>query len=94
LTPRRQEIIELSFEDLRHSLRTGAVTAVQALLAFQAKALSVQDKTNAVIGFLEDALERARQLDQVPEDQRKPLHGMPISLKVMLNRFHKYLCIF
>ncbi len=39
MTPRREEIVSLSFVDLEHQLQTGAITAVEALQAFQAKAL-------------------------------------------------------
>jgi Asp-tRNA(Asn)/Glu-tRNA(Gln) amidotransferase A subunit family amidase len=82
MTPKRQAIINLSFEELRHQLVTGALTAVEVLMAFQAKAMLVHERTNAITGFIEEALDRARELDLVPENQRKPLHGLPISFKV------------
>jgi Asp-tRNA(Asn)/Glu-tRNA(Gln) amidotransferase A subunit family amidase len=82
MTSKRQEIINMSFEDLRLELANCNYTATEVLLAFQAKAILVHDKTNCVTGFIEDALERARQLDLLPKGQRKPLHGLPISCKV------------
>lgn len=85
MTSRREAIVAMTFSDLRHQLQTGSVTAVEALQAFQAKALLVHKDTNAITGFLTDALDRAKQLDKLPEDQRKPLHGMPISLKEHIN---------
>ncbi len=39
MTKQRREIVNLSFEDLQKQLQTGALTAVQTLEAFQAKAL-------------------------------------------------------
>ncbi len=43
--------------------------------------LEVHQTTNAITGFLEDALDRAKELDKLPRERRGALHGIPISLK-------------
>ena len=47
----------------------------------QAQALQVTDKHNCVCQFLTEASEWAQYLDSLPEGQRGPLHGLPISVK-------------
>ena len=77
-----EEIVALSLVELSEKLKNGDLTAKEVLEAFFAKAVQVNKTTNAVTEFLEDAYEQARLLDLIPEHQRKPLHGVPISVKV------------
>ncbi|KAK2725188.1 hypothetical protein QYM36_001589 [Artemia franciscana] len=44
-------------------------------------ALEVTATLNCVTEFIDEADELANQLDTVPKEDRKPLHGLPISLK-------------
>ena len=44
-------------------LRSGELTAVEALRSYQAKALAVDSRTNCVVGWVERALEQAQILD-------------------------------
>jgi len=82
LTSEQASISSLDLPELRQRLQKGELTAVQALEAFTAAAVAANKTSNAVTEFLEDALSRARGLDSLPQDQRGPLHGIPISLKV------------
>ena len=76
-----KEVAELPWPDLVDQLQSGQMTAVTALMAYQAAALEVAGRTNCVTEWLEDALEEAQRLDSLPADSRGPLHGVPISVK-------------
>ena len=82
VTTEQEGIVNLDFDALLAALSEGKLRAVEVLEAFQAKAVEVNKKTNAVVEFLEDAHERAAELDKLASENRGPLHGMPISLKV------------
>ncbi|KAK3793142.1 hypothetical protein RRG08_024974 [Elysia crispata] len=70
-----------SITELHAAVQAGEVTATEVLRAYQAKALEVNDRTNAITDVIKSAVTRAAQLDQLPPEQRGPLHGIPISLK-------------
>ncbi len=55
---------------------------MDALSAFVSAAVAANRSTNAVTEFLDDAKEIARMLDTVPREERGPLHGLPVSVKV------------
>ena len=55
--------------------------AIDALRAYQWQAIQSNETRNNVVWFLEDAEELAQKLDSVPEQNRGPLHGVPISVK-------------
>ena len=74
--------MELSLADLLHQLKTNQVTSEMVLKAYTWKAIEATEATNCVTEFLfEEALQRARQLDQLPDSQKGPLHGLPFSVK-------------
>jgi len=76
-----KEIVSMSWEDLRSGLKSGTLTATSVLRAYQVAAIDVQQKTNAVVCWVEGAEEQAKMLDSLPVDERGPLHGIPISVK-------------
>jgi len=59
------------------------LTACDVLRAYQFKALEAHDKTNCLVGLVQEAMELARELDtQYKGDPMKPpLFGLPVSLK-------------
>ena len=46
--------------------------------------MEVTDKTNCVVDFIDESLKHAEELRSVPEGERGPLHGIPISVKECL----------
>ena len=81
-TESQKTILNLDYTELRGKLQNGELSAVKVLKAYQAKAVEVNKLTNAVTEFLEDATKTAKELDTLSKEDRKPLHGIPISLKV------------
>ncbi len=65
------------------ALQAGRVRALEAVQAYQWKALEAQRKTNAVTEFIEEAEDYARSLDDDFEEWQKsaPLFGVPFSVK-------------
>ncbi|RUS89419.1 hypothetical protein EGW08_002792, partial [Elysia chlorotica] len=74
-------IPQLSFQDLHKALQDGSLSATAVLRAYQAKALKLNDRVNAITDVLEDANAIANGLDALPSSKRGPLHGVPVSLK-------------
>ncbi|EXJ87031.1 hypothetical protein A1O3_03988 [Capronia epimyces CBS 606.96] len=71
---------------LLEKIKSGAWSAEQVTVAFCKRAAVAQQLTNCLTEiFFDDAIQRARQLDQerreAPGRQLRPLHGLPISLK-------------
>ncbi|GFO21154.1 fatty-acid amide hydrolase 1 [Plakobranchus ocellatus] len=77
----QMDLVQLSFQQLQEALQTGKVKATDVLRAYQAKALEVNNKTNAITDVIKSASAHAAKLDALSPDQRGPLHGIPISLK-------------
>ena len=50
--------------------------------AYQAKAVAVNEEINAVCDFILEATEQAETLATLPPEERGPLYGLPISVKV------------
>ncbi|KAG9949029.1 amidase, partial [Aureobasidium melanogenum] len=72
--------------DIVDKIRQQEYTAEEVTVAFCKRAAVAQQLTNCLTEiFFEEAIERARQLDQEraadPSARWKPLHGLPISLK-------------
>lgn len=68
--------------DLLARLREGTVTCQEAVRATCKRAAIAQQLTNCLTEILfEEAIARARQLDDVPASDRGPLHGLPITVK-------------
>ena len=65
------------------ALRSGKVSAVEVMKEVYQRIELVNDEINALVALLgiEEALELAYQADQVPIDQRGPLHGLPMAPK-------------
>ena len=82
MTPERQNISSKNIQQLLQELKTGALSPVEVLEAFQAKALQVDKEINAVCDFILSAGDWAQYLATVPECERGPLFGLPISVKV------------
>ncbi|KAI4716327.1 amidase [Aureobasidium sp. EXF-10727] len=76
--------------DIVNKIRQQEYTAEEVAVAFCKRAAVAQQLTNCLTEiFFEEAIERARQLDQErtanPSAPWKPLHGLPISLKDSFN---------
>ena len=82
MTPERQSISSKNIQQLLYELRTGALNPVEVLEAYQAKALHVDKEINAVCDFILSAADWAQHLLTVPETERGPLYGLPVSVKV------------
>ena len=52
--------------------------------AYQAKAVAVNEEINAVCDFILEATEQAGALALLPPEERGPLHGLPLSVKVLV----------
>ena len=77
-----QKITTLSLKKLLKEIKTGSITCQDAINAFTLKAIEATEITNCVTEFLYDqAIVQARSLDELPIDQRGPLHGLPFSVK-------------
>lgn len=72
------------------------LTAVQALQAFKSDSLTVEQYAESLLGRIKErdpvvnawahidpsqVLQQAKALDQVPKDQRGPLHGVAVAIK-------------
>ena len=76
-----QTISSKSYQVLKEELQTGKLKAVDALRAYQWQAIQSNQTRNNVVWFIEDAEELAAKLDATPEQDRGPMHGIPISVK-------------
>jgi amidase len=91
LTPLEQDIIQLDATELRDRLGDRSYTAVQVTGAYVKAAAVAHQVTNCLTDlFADEALERARWLDERYEVTGRPvgpLHGVPISVKVCCHLF-------
>ncbi|KAI6012455.1 amidase signature domain-containing protein [Pisolithus orientalis] len=82
---RDRAILRCDATALAEVVRKGVYTAVDVLTAFIKAAVAAQDTTNCLTEIcFEDALERARELDEHMEKTGNvvgPLHGVPVSIK-------------
>ncbi|KAH8776263.1 general amidase GmdB [Diaporthe sp. PMI_573] len=86
LSTRELDITEtVSASDLLSKLRSGNVSAEEAAIAFSKRAAVADQLTSCLTEtFFDQALERARFLDDYLKREKKPIgpfHGLPISLK-------------
>jgi len=81
LSESRQLIVAMEVEALLAALRSGEVSPQEVLEAFQAKALVVDRDINAICDFIVEATDWAANLANLPEGQRGPLFGLPVSVK-------------
>ena len=82
LTPTRKEILSKEIKELQSDLKSGLLKPLEVLQAYQAKALEVDQDINAVCDFILEATDWAKALEDVPEEERGALYGLPISVKV------------
>jgi len=79
------EITESTATALERRLQAGNLTAVKVFKAFAKRATVAHQLTNCAMQlFVDEGLERAKQLDKYFEKTGKtigPLHGLPVSLK-------------
>lgn len=89
LQPVQVEITESCPSHILHMIASSRWTAENVLLAFMARAVIAQHLTNPVSEIMfEHGLDRARQLDRHLKTTGQtvgPLHGLPISLKDVMN---------
>ena len=78
----REDILRLGIEELQARLKSNQLEPVAVLQAYQAKALAVNEEINAVCDFILEATEQAEALALLPPEERGPLHGLPLSVKV------------
>merc|ERR1711892_124429 len=81
VTPEREAIVSEDVKILLEDLCSGKLNPVVVLEAFQAKALLVDKDINAVCDFILEASDWANALSEIPEEERGPLFGLPISVK-------------
>lgn len=91
LTPAELDITNLSHDAtwLIEQLSTKSLSAVQVTQAFCKRAAIAQQLVNCLVDYFPDeALARAKELDDYMEEHAKPigpLHGLPISIKGVMN---------
>lgn len=73
-------IVKKSFKELKEALKSGRLTALEVLMAFQKEALRVTKDINCVTEPIEEAQEFAKHLDASP-GFKGSLHGIPVSIK-------------
>ena len=57
------------------------MSASTVLRSYQDAAIQVNSKTRSVVAWIEAAEDIVKSLDNLPADQRGPLHGVPVSVK-------------
>ena len=82
MTPTRKEILGKEIKELQSDLKSGLLKPLEVLQAYQAKALEVDQDINAVCDFILEATDWAKALEDIPEEERGALYGLPISVKV------------
>lgn len=85
LTPDEVQLLRQDATSLAKNIADKKYTAVQVITAYAKSAAVAHQTTNCLMDFFPDeALERARWLDQEFERTGKPvgaLHGVPVSIK-------------
>ncbi|XP_006815509.2 vitamin D3 hydroxylase-associated protein-like [Saccoglossus kowalevskii] len=77
---KRSKIIEMSLSELSKALKSGSLSAVEVLHAYQAKALECTSQINCVTEPINEAEEWAKELD-ANGDKSGILYGIPVSVK-------------
>lgn len=89
LSPQELAIVDLPAYELRDKIAAGKLSAVDVTTAYLKAAAVAQQTVNCVVELIpEEALERARWLDEQLKSTGKPvgpLHGVPVSLKDHIN---------
>ncbi|XP_070195938.1 vitamin D3 hydroxylase-associated protein-like isoform X2 [Littorina saxatilis] len=84
--PQKEAMItDLELSELKQKLWKGELKALEVLRAYQRKALQVDEKLNCVTEPIFEAEALAVELDLLSPNQRKPLHGIPVSVKDSFN---------
>uniref|UniRef100_A0A0K2V764 Amidase domain-containing protein n=1 Tax=Lepeophtheirus salmonis TaxID=72036 RepID=A0A0K2V764_LEPSM len=84
ITSHRQDILKLKLEELVEKLQSSLLSPLQVLQAYQAKAILVDDETNCIVEFIDDAEIIAKELNKVSDKKSYPLFGVPLSVKECL----------
>ena len=74
-------LLDLDATDLIAAVAAGRASAADATRLYLARIEAHNPALHAVIAINPQALEAAEALDQLPPDQRGPLHGLPILIK-------------
>ncbi|TFY68878.1 hypothetical protein EVJ58_g748 [Rhodofomes roseus] len=89
LTEEQIRITRFDGTALAQEIASGKITAVDAVTAVASRAAIAEQLTHPLTEFfLDEALERARQLDEIYRTTGKtvgPLHGVPISIKSQID---------
>ena len=77
------DLIDATTADIHAALRAGTLTAAELVDRYRARIAAYDDALNAVLTLNEDALARARELDEqfAADGLVGPLHGVPVLLK-------------
>ncbi|CAB4060473.1 FAAH [Lepeophtheirus salmonis] len=67
ITSHRQDILKLKLEELVEKLQSSLLSPLQVLQAYQAKAILVDDETNCIVEFIDDAEIIAKELNKVSD---------------------------
>ena len=78
----REDILRLGIEELLARLKSDQLQPLAVLQAYQAKAVAVNEEINAVCDFILEATDQAEALALLTPEERGPLHGLPLSVKV------------
>ncbi|KAI5480288.1 glycoside hydrolase family 16 protein [Pseudohyphozyma bogoriensis] len=93
LTPEELAITELDTVAVCEKIASGALTSVAVVTAFGKRAAIAHQLTNCLTEyFIDEALERAKELDEHFAKTGKvvgPLHGIPIAIDIMALKGHK-----
>ena len=76
----------LSLVDLAATIRTGKTSSESAVRAYLDRISAVNPALNAVVQLRRDAaLDEARAADKAPKENRRALHGVPVTIKDSLD---------
>ncbi|KAI0736568.1 amidase signature domain-containing protein [Fomitopsis betulina] len=89
LTEEQTRITQMDGTALAQEIASGKITAVNAVIAVASRAAIAEQLVHPLTEFfLEEGLERARQLDEILKTTGKtvgPLHGVPVSIKNLID---------
>jgi amidase len=85
-SPSADDLRALSLVDLAAAIRNGKLSSETAVRAYLDRIAVVNPALNAVVQLRRDAaLAEARDADKVPKEERRALHGVPITIKDSLD---------
>ena len=82
----QSDLYHLTATEIAPLIKNGTITVEQYISNLSSR---IQERDEHVQAWafldLEGALRQARILDQIPQDRRGPLHGIPIAVKDVVN---------